>query len=218
MTGPSSTDVDELGWTGRLRHKAVDAFPPEQLLPDRQPAYVASWIYVFGVLTIAALLVVLVSGGILAVKGPAWWHTSDIGLFVNSLHLWSVELFMGFMVVHLWGKFFMAAWRGRRAMTWITGAIAFLTSIGTAFTGYVSQQNFDSQWIGGEAKDGLNSVGIGAYFNVLDFGQMLMWHIVLLPLVLGVLVLGHVLLVRRRGVVPPFPARQSAAAADRSEP
>ena len=43
------------------------------------------------------------------------------------------------MVIHLWGKFFMAAWRGKRALTWITGAIAFLGSIGTAFTGYLSQ-------------------------------------------------------------------------------
>ena len=85
------------------------------------------------------------------------------------------------MVIHLWGKFFMAAWRGRRAMTWMTGVIAFLASIGTAFTGYVIQSNFDSQWIASQAKDGMNSVGIGAFFNVLDFGQMLMWHIVLLP-------------------------------------
>src|SRR5512135_2875360 len=31
-------------WTARLRRRAVRAFPPDQLLPDRQPAYVASWI------------------------------------------------------------------------------------------------------------------------------------------------------------------------------
>jgi hypothetical protein len=202
-----SVAVEASSWTGKLRRRAVEAFPPEQLLPDKQPEYVASWIYVFGVLTIAALIVVLVSGTVLAIRGPVWWHTSDAGHYVNSLHLWSVELFMGFMVVHLWGKFFMAAWRGRRALTWITGAIAFLVSIGTALTGYVVQQNFDSQWISTQARDGLNSVGIGAYFNVLDFGQMLMWHIVLFPLVLGVLVLYHVLLVRRRGVVPPFPPK-----------
>ena len=112
------------------------------------------------------------------------------------------------MVVHLWGKFFMAAWRGRRAMTWITGAIAFLVSIGTAFTGYLSQQNFDSQWIGGQAKDGLNAAGIGSFFNVLNFGQMLLWHVVLLPLFVGILIAGHVLLVRRRGVVPPHADRR----------
>jgi quinol---cytochrome c reductase cytochrome b subunit, bacillus type len=193
------------GWTGGLRRYWLRTLPPEKMLPDEQPAYVASWTYVFGVLTLSAFLVVLVSGGILALKGPSWWHFSATGHYVNSLHLWSTELFMFFMVIHLWGKFFMAAWRGRRAMTWVTGAVAFLASIGTAFTGYLVQQNFDSQWISTQAKDGLNAVGIGAFFNVLDFGQMLMWHIMLLPLVLGALTVWHVLLVRRRGVVPPFP-------------
>ena len=146
-------------WTGRVRDAGVGALPPDKLLPDTQPVYVASWIYVFGVLTLAAFVVILVSGAVIALAGPAWWHTSSVGHFVNSTHLWSTELFFFFMVVHLWGKFFMAAWRGRRALTWITGAIAFLVSIGTAFTGYLSQQNFDSQWIGGQAKDGLNAVG-----------------------------------------------------------
>jgi quinol-cytochrome oxidoreductase complex cytochrome b subunit len=195
-------------WTGRVRRAAVDALPPERLLPETQPVYVASWVYVFGVLSLAAFAVILASGGVLATAGPAWWHTSSIGHFVNSLHLWSTELFFFFMVVHLWAKFFMAAWRGRRALTWMTGAVVFLISIGTAFTGYLSQQNLDSQWIGGQAKDGLNASGIGSFFNVLNFGQMLMWHIVLLPLGVAMLVALHILLVRRVGVCPPLPARE----------
>ena len=198
---------DSRMWTARLRDRAVKALPPEKLLPDRQPAYVASWIYVFGVLTLSALLVVVASGVILALKGPTWWHTSGIGLFFNSLHLWSVELFFFFMVVHLWGKFFMAAWRGRRRLTWVTGVVAFVTSIGTAFTGYLSQQNFDSQWIATQAKDGLNSVGVGAFFNVMNFGQMFIWHVLLLPAGVGVLVALHIAMVRLRGVVPPMPRR-----------
>jgi quinol-cytochrome oxidoreductase complex cytochrome b subunit len=191
-------------WTGRVRRAAVDALPPDRLLPDTQPVYVQSWVYIFGVLTLAALAVILLSGGVLALAGPAWWHTSGTGRFFNSMHLWSTELFFFFMVVHLWAKFFMAAWRGKRAMTWMTGAVAFLVSIGTAFTGYLSQQNLDSQWIGGQAKDGLNASGIGAFFNVLNYGQMLMWHIVLLPLAIAALVGFHILLVRRNGVVPPL--------------
>jgi ubiquinol-cytochrome c reductase cytochrome b subunit len=191
-------------WTARLRGRAVAALPPERLLPDRQPAYVASWIYVFGVASLAALLVVLGTGAVLALRGPQWYHLSTVGHFVNGLHLWSVELFFFTMVIHLWGKFFMAAWRGHRSMTWVTGAIAFLGSIGTAFTGYAIQSNFDSQWITTQAKDGLNSVGIGAWFNVLDYGQMLLFHVMLLPVVLGVIVLWHVLLVRRHGVVAPY--------------
>ncbi|MBK3640537.1 cytochrome b N-terminal domain-containing protein [Streptomyces sp. NPDC001260] len=206
MTAARGPESASGGWTGAVRRRAVAALPPDKLLPDKQPAYLTSWLYVFGVLTLTSLIVVLASGGVLALKGPAWWHVSDTGKYVNSLHLWSVELFMFFMVLHLWGKFFMAAWRGRRALTWITGVVCFLTSIGTAFTGYLVQQNFDSQWIAGQAKDGLNSVGIGAFFNVLDFGQMLMWHIVLLPFVLALLTAWHLLLVRLRGIVPPIGA------------
>src|SRR5690348_8074181 len=152
-----TTDVRATGaperrnWTTWLRTRLTRMVPPGQALPDRQPAYVASWIYVFGVLTIASLLVVLFSGAVLAIGGVAWWHTSSVGHYVNSTHLWSVELFFIFMVVHLWGKFWMAAWRGKRAWTWMTGVVAFVGSIGTAFTGYLSQSNFDSQWISGQA-------------------------------------------------------------------
>ncbi len=193
-------------WTVRLRKRVSRTVPEGQWLPDRQPAYVRSWIYVFGVATLAALLFVIVSGVVLTVGGATWWHTSSVGHFFNSMHLWSVELFFVFMVIHLWGEFFKAAWRGRRALTWITGAVAFVGSIATAFTGYLSQTNFDSQWISTQAKDGLNSVGVGAVFNVLNTGQMLLWHIMLLPLIVGVIVVTHVILVRRHGVVPPFDA------------
>jgi len=197
-------------WTVWLRTHLQRTVPRGQWLPDRQPAYVASWIYVFGVLTLTSFVVVLASGGWLALGGVTWWHTSSVGHFVNSLHLWSVELFMAFMVIHLWGKFWMAAWRGERGLTWITGAVAFLGSIATAFTGYLSQSNFDAQWISTQAKDGLNAVGIGAWFNVLNPGQMLLWHVALLPFVVGVLIVLHVVLVRRHGVVPPIDADEPA--------
>lgn len=210
---PTDTDVRddtaERMWTARLRRTWLEKLPPEKLLPDRQPSYVASWIYVFGVATLAAFVVILATGFVLAFAGPAWYHISSLGHFTNSLHFWSVQLFFVFMVVHLWGKFWMAAWRGRRAMTWITGVVAFVASIGTAFTGYLVQTNFDSQWISFEAKDGLNAVGIGAFFNVTNLGQMLLLHVSLLPFVVGVIVVWHILLVRRRGVVPPIDARET---------
>ena len=112
-------------WTSRVRRFATRILPPGKLLPDRQPAYVASWIYVFGVGSLAAFGVVVVSGFALALGGPDWWHYNAVGHFFNSLHLWSVELFMALLVIHLWGKFWMAAWRGKRAWTWVTGVVAF---------------------------------------------------------------------------------------------
>ena len=115
--------------------------------------------YVFGVATLAALAMAIVSGFVIALGGTDWWHTNPVGHFCNSLHLWSVELFMAFMVIHLWGKFWMAAWRGRRALTWITGVVAFVASVVECFTGYLSQSNFDSQWIATNGKDAFNAVG-----------------------------------------------------------
>jgi len=191
-------------WTAGLRERLSHTLPADQVLPERQPAYVASWIYVFGVLTLAGFFVVVGSGFVLAMGGAAWWHTSSFGHYVNSVHLWSTELFFFCMVIHLWGKFWMAAWRGRRGLTWVTGVVAFVASIATAFTGYLTQSNFDSQWISGEAKDGINSIGAGSWFNVLNPGQMLMWHIVLLPFAVGLITVLHVVMVRRRGVVPPL--------------
>jgi Cytochrome b(N-terminal)/b6/petB len=202
-------------WTSRVRRGVLKVLPPGKLLPDSQPAYVASWAYVFGVGSLAAFGVVIASGFALALGGPDWWHYNAVGHFFNSLHLWSVELFMALLVIHLWAKFWMAAWRGRRTMTWITGVIAFAASIVECFTGYVSQQNFDSQWISTSGKDAFNSVGVGAFFNVMNFGQMLMWHIVLIPIVLVAIVGAHVLLVRVRGVAHPIDAHPAVTGSRR---
>ncbi|HEX9122868.1 MAG TPA: cytochrome b N-terminal domain-containing protein [Actinomycetota bacterium] len=193
-------------WTARVREAAEGALPPEKLLPDRQPAYVASWVYVFGVTTLAALIVLVASGTVLSLEGPDWWHTSAVGHFFNSVHFWGVQMFFFAMVVHLWGKFLMGAWRGRRRATWVVGALTLLVAIGTGLTGYVLQQNFASQWISTQAKDGFNAVGIGAFFNVLNLGQMLTLHVLLMPAAVVLLTILHLLQVRHRGVVPPFDA------------
>ncbi len=206
VPGTDADDADRRMWTNRVRRRALALLPPQKLLPDRQPAYVASWVYVFGVASLAALFMAIVSGFAIALGGTDWWHTNPVGHFFNSVHLWSVELFMAFMVIHLWGKFWMAAWRGRRAMTWITGVVAFLASVVECFTGYLSQQNFDSQWIATNGKDAFNAAGVGAFFNLMNFGQMLLWHVVLIPVVLIALVGAHILLVRVRGVSHPLPA------------
>ena len=209
---PEQSHPEELHtWTGRTRQWLIKHLPAEKLLPEGQPSYVASWIYVFGMGAIASLVYIIASGLILSLNGPAWYHLSTFGHFVNSSHLWSVELFFIFMVVHMWGKYWMAAWRGGRLLTWLTGVISFAVSIVAAFTGYLLQTNFDSQWIAFQAKDALNAVGIGAWFNVANLGQIFMWHIVLLPLAVGVVVALHVVLIRAKGVVPPIDAANTDA-------
>ncbi len=121
------------------------------------------------------------------------------GRYVNSLHLLSVQLLMFFMVIHLWGKFFMAAWRGGRALTWITGAVcSSFTAIGTPSP--VIWYSRTSIHSGSRAGQGTGAQR-GRYRRVLQRDELVdadAWHIVLLPFVLGLLTAGHILLVRRR--------------------
>ena len=200
-------DLVVRNWTGAVRRYLEDRLPMGHMLPERQPYYVGSWVYVFGVITIAALVWVIFSGVVLAFFGPQWWHLTGVGRFFNSLHFWSVQLFFIFMVLHLWGQYFAAGWRDGRAPTWMIGAVIFLVSILAAFTGYLVQQNFDSQWIAVNAKDAVNASGIGGFFNVLNFGQMYGLHIMLVPVAVTILVVVHIVAVRMRGVVKPIASR-----------
>jgi len=191
--------------TKRAQERLAESLPYEELLPYEQPSYVHSYVYLFGVASLASFILLIATGVVLSVFGPQWWHFSVVGHFFNSLHFWSVQAFFFFMVVHLWATFFQGAWRDGRGLTWVVGVITFLASIVTAFTGYVSQQNFDAQWIAVQGKDAMNSVGVGAFFNVLNFGQMYGFHIFVLPLVVAGLIGIHLTMVRLRGVVKPYP-------------
>jgi ubiquinol-cytochrome c reductase cytochrome b subunit len=208
---------DAGNWTSRLRGLLNRTWPSQRLLPDRQPAFVASWMYLFGVCAIAALLWIIASGVILVIFGPTWWHVNSTGRLVNSVHFWSVQFFFICTVLHLWGQYFMAGWRHGRATTWMIGVVIFAVSIVAGFTGYLSQQNFDAQWIALNAKDAVNSIGLGSFFNVLDYGQMFGLHVMLLPLAVVSLIGIHILLVRRKGVVRPISQESEVAAIVESE-
>lgn len=182
--------------------------PMKHLLPDTLPAYVNSYVYLFGILTLGSFVWLIVTGTVLAIFGPDWWHVSAAGHFFNSMHFWCVQAFFFFMILHLWAQFLMAAWRGGRHWTWIGGWLLFLVSIVAGLTGYLSQNNFDSQWISVQGKDAINSTGAGGFFNVLNFGQMYGLHIFVIPFVLFLLLIFHILLVRIHGVVEPLPDKK----------
>jgi hypothetical protein len=190
--------------TATVREKIRTWLPLEDLLPDHVPSFVRSPAYLFGMATLCALVSLTISGIFLSAFGPQWWHTSTIGHFVNSVHFWSAQLFFFSITLHLWTEFCKAAWRHGRQWTWVVGSILFVAAIGTAFTGYLSQTNFDAQWVAVQGKDAMNAVGIGAYFNLMNFGQMYGFHIVILPLFIVFLTVLHLIQIRIKGVVRPF--------------
>ena len=200
-----------------VRAWLVRNLPLRRLLPDQEPAYVSSLLYTMGVLTLSAFIVTIASGVVLAVGGVQWWHTSSLGGFINSIHVWGVQAFFLFMAVHALFTYFVMGWRGGRGFTWVTGVLSFLLAIVTAFTGFLMMTNWDSQYISQQAKDAFNAMGIGAVWNVMNVGQQFTMHVVVTAGLLGFVVLVHLGQIRRRGVAPP-PGEEHLEVADDASP
>jgi ubiquinol-cytochrome c reductase cytochrome b subunit len=190
--------------TRQAQHLLIDNLSLEDALPTRMPVYVNSIVYLFGVTTLSALGALVVTGVVMSLFGPGWYHDSQVGHFVNSLHFWSVQVFFGALVLHMVSKYLMAAWRDGRWKTWMVGALALGVAVFTGLTGFLLQTNWDSQWMAVQAKDAMNALGVGAFFNTMDTGQVLTLHIVVMPLLLVLLVGVHLFFIRREGPVKPF--------------
>ena len=190
--------------TRKAQDLAKNNFTLEDVLPTRMPTYVNSTAYLFGVSALSSLVMLILTGTVMAVFGPDWYHGSGIGHFFNSLHFWSVQVLFGAIIAHMTTKFFMAAWRDGRWKTWMVGALTFALAIFTGLTGFLSQTNWDSQWIAVQSKDAMNALGVGAFFNTMNTGQVLTLHVTVLPLTVMALVGLHLVLVRRDSPVKPI--------------
>jgi ubiquinol-cytochrome c reductase cytochrome b subunit len=176
----------------------------EDALPTRMPVYVNSIAYLFGATALMSFVLLIVSGVLLALGGPFWYHTNSVGRFFDYIHFWSVQLFFAALFAHLATKFFLGAWRDGRWATWMVGSLLLATAIFTGLTGYLLQTNWDSQWIATQAKDAMNASGVGALFNTMNTGQVLMLHAIVLPLVVTAIIGLHLFLVRRDSPVRPY--------------
>jgi len=132
-------DPSDGTWTTWVRNRWLDLLPPKKMLPSTQPTYVRTWVYSFGMLMIGSLFWIVVSGLILTLKGQEWYHLTEQGRYIRSTHAWATQFFFLFMAVHFLGVLAGSAWRGGRKLVWVTGMLAFLASVGEAFTGFLIQ-------------------------------------------------------------------------------
>jgi quinol-cytochrome oxidoreductase complex cytochrome b subunit len=89
--------------------------------------------------------------------------------------------------------------------------LTFGVAVFAGLTGYLSQTNFNSQWASVQAKDAMNSVGIGAFFNTMNLGQVVTLHVAVLPAIVVLLVGVHLFFIRRDGPVLPIGERDEQA-------
>ncbi len=197
--------------TRRAQQFLLNSMTLEDALPTQMPVYVNSTAYLFGVSALSSLGMLFFTGIVMSVFGPSWYHFSKVGHFVNSLHFWSVQMFFLAVILHFTSKYFMAAWRDGRWKTWLVGATTFGLAVFVGLTGFLAQSNWDSQWIAVQAKDAINAIGIGAYFNTMDTGQVLTLHVAVLPLMVALLIGIHLFLVRSDSPVQPIPVEVDEA-------
>ena len=121
------------------------------------PQSASSWFYVFGSATLLCFMIQLATGIMLAmvyVPSAAEAYTTleyltfqqHIGWFLRGVHYWGSNFMVGIMLLHMTQVFLFGAYKYPREITWITGIILMVLTLGLAFTGQVMRFDEDAYW------------------------------------------------------------------------
>src|SRR5499426_719362 len=121
------------------------------------PASAHSWFYVFGSGTLLCFVIQIVTGICLAlvyVPSADQAYTSleylnyqqSLGWFLRARHNWGSNFMVAIMLLHLAQVFLFGAFKYPRELTWISGVVLLLCTLGMAFTGQVLRFDQDAYW------------------------------------------------------------------------
>lgn len=137
------------------------------------------------------------------------------GAWLRGLHFWGASFVVVLLVLHMVRTFLYAAYRKPRQVTWMVGVLLFLCALAFAQTGYLLPWDQKAYWGTSVTVRIVSTVPwLGpkiAYFlkggdsvGALTLSRFYSIHVVILPLIVVFLILGHLLLVRRYGVTAPW--------------
>ncbi|TMA92367.1 MAG: c-type cytochrome [Deltaproteobacteria bacterium] len=121
------------------------------------PASAGSWFYVFGSGTLLCFVLQIVTGICLAfvyVPSADEAYTSleylnyqqPLGWYLRALHYWGSNFMVSIMAMHMTQVFLFGAFKYPRELTWISGCILLLLTLGMAFTGQIMRFDQDAYW------------------------------------------------------------------------
>ena len=121
------------------------------------PASSGSWFYVFGSGTLLCFVVQVLTGICLALvyvpsASEAWTsliylnYQQYLGWFLRAVHNWGSNFMVAIMTLHLIQVFLFGAFKYPRELTWLSGCVLFLLTLGMAFTGQVLRFDQDAYW------------------------------------------------------------------------
>jgi len=205
----------------RLRWRAADAFLRHKAVPVVRHGYV----YYFGGITLFLFTIQVVTGLLLlmyyrptaeAAHDSVRFIMSKVqfGWLIRSVHSWAGNLMVFWVFAHMFGAFFVRAYRRPRELTWISGALLLFITMTFGFTGYLLPWNTLAYFA---TKVGTEIVGavplVGHWLLVLLRGgedvteatlsRFFGIHVAILP-ALTTIVLGiHLFLVQLHGISRP---------------
>ncbi len=183
-------------------------------VPSRNPAY-----YVGGIALFALFL--QIATGILLVlhyePGAATAYPSTLKLVgqvpfgdvIHGVHVWSADVLVASMIVHLFSVLLRRTFVPPREMVWVTGMLLLITVIGMAFTGLIlpwSQSSVIQARVGSEMASKVPLIGEwlkqlmrgGDQVNAMTLQHAFGFHVAVMPATVTLLLAIHGLALRRR--------------------
>lgn len=133
------------------------------------------------------------------------------GWLIRGIHHWGASLMVIFVFVHMLRTFYMAAYKYPREITWLTGVVLLLATVGMGFTGYLLPWNQRAFWattVGTEIPGTAPLIGSfmerilrgGSQLSAVTLARFFSVHIWFLPLLILLLLGVHLYLVIRTGI------------------
>ena len=215
------------GWLDR-RYQLTPLF---EFLQHKEVPLGSHWMgwYYLGGVTMFFFIVQVITGALLLMyyqPGEATAYESihfltikvPFGWLIRSIHSWSAHLMIIALLLHMFSTMMLKAYRPPREVTWVSGYLLFLLTMGFGFSGYLLPWNklaYFATTVGTNIVRSIPLLG-NWLLQVLRGGQdvsintlyrFFAAHVVLLPLAfVGVIVL-HVILIQRQGMAPPLGAK-----------
>jgi quinol-cytochrome oxidoreductase complex cytochrome b subunit len=135
----------------------------------------------------------------------------SFGWLIRGIHHWGATLMVITVFLHMLRTFFYAAYKYPRELTWITGVLLFLVTLGFGFTGYLLPWNQRAYWattVGTSIAETVPFIGPlinqilrgGTELSTLTLTRFFSAHIWMLPAALAALIGIHLYLVVRLGI------------------
>jgi ubiquinol-cytochrome c reductase cytochrome b subunit len=213
-----------MGPVGHWIDERVDLKGLRRSLLDRPvPGNLTVW-HTLGSATLAVFMVQVVTGVVLAMyysPSPDHAHESirylervvASGAVVRGIHHWGASAMVVLAVAHMIRVFTMGAYKYPREINWLLGVALLFLVLGFGFTGYLLPWDQKAYWA---TAVGTNIAGTtpiigGALVTLLrgesqqgaaTLARFYSLHVLLLPILFGLIVGLHLFLVVRQGVAP----------------